>query len=69
MMSQTSGSNSGSTLLERNMADATKALEAATLKGRNLGEEVSRLQVIEYLVNFHMMRKIQSQDLFLGKSY
>jgi hypothetical protein len=60
MMSQTSGSNSGSTLLERNMADATKALEAATLKGRNLGEEVSRLQVIEYLVNFHMMRKIQS---------
>jgi hypothetical protein len=69
MMSQTSGSNSGSTLLERNMADATKALEAATLKGRNLGDEVSRLQVIEYLVNFHMMRKIQSQDLFLGKSY
>jgi hypothetical protein len=44
MMSQTSGSNSGSTLLERNMADATKALEAASLKGRNLGEEVSRLQ-------------------------
>ena len=60
MMSQTSGSNSGSTLLERNLAAAAKALEAASLKGRNLGEEVSRLQVIEYLVNFHMMRKIQS---------
>ena len=44
MMSHTSGSNEGSTLLERNLAAAAKALEAATLKGRNLGEEVSRLQ-------------------------
>ena len=43
MMSHTSSSN-GSTLLEKNLAAAAKALEAATLKGRNLGEEVSRLQ-------------------------
>ena len=44
MMSHTSDSKDGSTLLERNLAAAAKALEAATLKGRNLGEEVSRLQ-------------------------
>ena len=39
-MSQTSGS----TLLERNLAAASKALEVASMKGRNLGEEVSHLQ-------------------------